>query len=168
MTFSDFAKILFPYCADGQTQSDFVLLLVDMIMEEPQAEYDKKNSEEDNYNPLSTLKPDTLGKIYSGKHTISKGNASIIKGHLDKERFAQYIDDKPIDAQMEIADTMSRSAPSFDVKETVNRVPSCFLKYWMIYLSQTAELRPSECTTQKGRQQTTVVARNPLCKMLME
>lgn len=118
MTFSDFAKILFPYCADGQTQSDFVLLLVDMIMEEPQAEYDKKNSEEDNYNPLSTLKPDTLGKIYSGKHTISKGNASIIKGHLDKERFAQYINDKPIDAQMEIADTMSRSAPSFDVKET--------------------------------------------------
>ena len=77
MTFSDFAKTLFPYCRGKKSHSEFVVLLVDMIMEEPQSEEDKRDSQNDDYNPLSSLMPDTLSKIYSGKCSISKNKGII-------------------------------------------------------------------------------------------
>lgn len=114
MNFSEFAKILHPYCSNGNIPAEFVKTLVDNIMESPLSHKDIDNSINDNYNPLASLELDTLRRIYNNKYSISKKNVSIIKGKLDKHKFAKYINEKSLDAQLEIANTMKKYIGDFD------------------------------------------------------
>ena len=114
MNFSEFAKILHPYCSNGDIPAEFVKTLVDNIMESPLAHKDIDNSINDNYNPLASLELDTLRRIYNNKYSISKKNVSIIKGKLDKHKFTEYINEKPLDAQIEIANAMKKYIGDFD------------------------------------------------------
>lgn len=131
MTFSTFANILYPHCGEGNIKSEFVKLLIDKIMEKPITEEELEKSFNDNYNPIASLAPNTLNRIYRGTDLISKKNISIIRGQLDKSIFATYINEKPLDVQFEIAESMKNHIDDFkddDIGESCAEVFSKILK----------------------------------------
>jgi len=93
LTFSEYAKTLYGYCADGSKTSDFVLTLISHIMEEPSSDEDIKKDAADKYNPLAGLSLSALEKTYNGFRKISNKNASAILRRADKERFSDYIEE---------------------------------------------------------------------------
>lgn len=101
MTFSEIAILLYPYCGQGQKNADFVVALIDNIMEEP-----SDRDVDGNYNPLMDLVPRTLENYFNGSRSIGQKNASRILGHLDKERFASFIDTLSADALTAIAEAL--------------------------------------------------------------
>jgi hypothetical protein len=101
MTFHEIVSVLNPYCGKGQKNSDFVVTLIDNFMEET----------EDCVaggvvNPLLNLVPRTLENYFNGSRPIGHINAKKILSHIDKDRFASYIDVLPVDALMAIAKTL--------------------------------------------------------------
>lgn len=103
MTFSELANLLYPYCGQGQKNADFVVTLIDNIMEESFAD----GTNED-LNPLLDLVPRTLENYFNGSRLIGQKNASKILGHLDKERFTSYMETISTDALTAIADVLKR------------------------------------------------------------
>jgi hypothetical protein len=91
LTFSDFAKLLSPIIGGGKKTSDFVLFLIEQIMEVPFTEADKRKAEECQYNPLAALDISTLEKIYNGTRAMSKKNAEAVLAHVDKDGFSGYL-----------------------------------------------------------------------------
>jgi len=91
MTFSDFAKTLYPFCGNGRKNSDFILALTDNIIE-------IHADESVEPNPLYELQADALRRIFSGTRGITPQNASIILGRLDKGRFIEYLEQQSTDA----------------------------------------------------------------------
>ena len=91
MTFSKFAELLFPFCGGGETESEFILTLIDNIMEEPPNVTDRQKDIDGKYNPLMNLHTGSLYQIFSGRRNISHISASMILGRLDKHRFEEYI-----------------------------------------------------------------------------
>lgn len=83
--------MLYPYAPEGKTKSEYVPFLIDQIMEKPFTEKDKQKADDDEYNPIATLTPNALEKIFNGSRNISKKHAKIIRAHLDKEKFDNYI-----------------------------------------------------------------------------
>ncbi|AQU05378.1 hypothetical protein B1778_01170 [Dehalococcoides mccartyi] len=116
MTFSEIANLLYPYCGQGQKNAGFVVTLIDNVMEDP-----GDRDEDGNYNPLTGLVPRTLENYFNGSRPIGQKNASKILGHLDKERFAAYVDTLSTDALSAIAEALKQrgiptSALSVSVK----------------------------------------------------
>ncbi len=91
MNFSDFAHMIYSYDTKGLKKSEFVVFLIDQIMEEPFTEEDKQKEDDGKYNPLDKLAPNTLEKIFNGSRNISKEQARIIRSHLNKDKFDDYI-----------------------------------------------------------------------------
>lgn len=87
VTFSNFAKMLYPYCGDGKSQSDFVVTLIGAIIED-----------NDDEHPLLDFTPDYLRRIYNGAKKITSQNATSVLSRLDKGTFAQFITNRPDDA----------------------------------------------------------------------
>lgn len=114
LNFSDYAKILYPYIGGKNTKSDFIIEITNQIMEEPASEEDKKAEEEDEYNPMSKLDPNTLQKIFDGSRSLSKKNAREIVKHLDKSRFADYINTFSYDTQMKIINELHANDSAID------------------------------------------------------
>jgi len=83
MTFSEFARLLYPYCGDGKTKPDFVLVLIDNLMEAP-----KDDTEQ---NPLAEMKIGTREKYFNGSLSFSKRKAGIIFKRAYKENFSEFI-----------------------------------------------------------------------------
>jgi len=106
MTFSEIANLLYPYCGEGVTNAEFVIILVDNFMEEPT---DGDASGE--YNPLTGLVARSLENFFSGSRPIGKKNASKILKHMDKARFESFIDDSLSN------DAISAIANSLESKE---------------------------------------------------
>ncbi|MDR0858246.1 MAG: hypothetical protein LBN97_04365 [Oscillospiraceae bacterium] len=98
MTFGDFSQALFPFCGDGRRTADFVVVLVDNIMEEPSNESDKRKANDGEYNPLVALQPDALKRLHNGSRNISAKAATVILGHLDKRKFDDFIFGFSLDA----------------------------------------------------------------------
>ena len=101
VTFSDIANLLYPYCGEGMTNSDFVLELIDHFMEEP-ADGDASGD----YNPLRGLVSRTLENYYNGSRPIGQKNASRILRHTDKERFEAFVEESSGDALDAIANAL--------------------------------------------------------------
>ncbi|MGI5899802.1 MAG: hypothetical protein ACOX8S_07780 [Christensenellales bacterium] len=80
MTFSEYAKVLYPYCGNSQSGSNFVVALIGSFMEDT-----------DDPNPLLDMAPDYLKRIYNGKRKISQQNATAFLGHLNTKAFAEYM-----------------------------------------------------------------------------
>ena len=95
MTFSEYAKMLYPYCGNSQSQSNFVVALIGSFMEDA-----------DDPNPLLDMSPDYLGRIYNGRRKISQQNATAILGHLDTEAFGEYIGTFSLEAITGIANEL--------------------------------------------------------------
>ncbi|MBS3986293.1 MAG: hypothetical protein KGZ66_11920 [Selenomonadales bacterium] len=88
MTFSDFAKMLYPFCGDGKYQSDFVVALISNITEDT----------DDEQCPLLDNKPDYLTRIFNGSKPLPRKDATFMVGHMDKAKFEVYISDLSDDA----------------------------------------------------------------------
>lgn len=91
MSFSLFAKTLYPIIGNGQNKSDFVLSLVNEIMDEPMTDQDKALEDNNLYNPLEKYAPNTLEAYFSGKRRISEKSASAIIMRLNPNRFKEYL-----------------------------------------------------------------------------
>lgn len=88
MNFSEFAKTLYPYCANGCNQADFVIALTDKIMEGQPG----RAHQGDRYqNPLRSKDERTLLSYFNGERSISQGDASIILSCIDRYKFEQYL-----------------------------------------------------------------------------
>ena len=91
MNFSEFANMLYRFDTEELTHSKYVPFLIEQIMEEPFTEKDKQKSYDGKYNPLDKLAPNACEKIFNGSRNISKEHARIIRAHLDKDKFDDYI-----------------------------------------------------------------------------
>lgn len=103
MTFNEIAVLLYPFCGQGQKNADFVVTLIDNIMEEP-----GERDGDGDYNPLSGLVSRTLENYFNGTRPIGQKNASKILGHLDKERFASYMDVLSNDALAAVSEALKQ------------------------------------------------------------
>jgi len=113
MTFSDFAKMLYPYCGNNDKTSEFVIILTNAIMEEPKGDEEK--------NPLADLQIGTLEKIYSGSSKISQRKASAIWKQLYKENFIEYVQELSPDVQVTLGNQLYKLG--FDIsKEDVGTI----------------------------------------------
>ena len=88
MNFSEFAKTLYPYCANGSKQTEFVILLTDKIMG---GQPDRAHKNERYQNPLRNKDERTLLSYFSSERYISQGDARIILSHIDKYKFEQHL-----------------------------------------------------------------------------
>lgn len=107
MNFSDFAKMLYPHIGKGQEIPAYVLSLIDMVMEDPSDEVDIASSENDTYNPLSSLSQNLLNKVYNGDRNISKKNASIICNHFSTTQLMDALHTLPFDAQSQLCASLA-------------------------------------------------------------
>lgn len=96
MTFSEFAKMLFPYIGSNLSKAEFVIELVRNVMKGPTLKKDVELDKVGKYIPLPE-EIDSLNRIFNGTRPISKKNARKILSRLDRERFELYIDDFPDD-----------------------------------------------------------------------
>jgi hypothetical protein len=106
MTFSEYAQMLYPVIGGGVKTSEFVLALVNNVMEVPTSDIDKENDANDKYNPLASLVVSTLEKIFSGKRKMSEKKAQAILAHLDNGRFKSYIAGFTVDTMLELGGTL--------------------------------------------------------------
>lgn len=113
MTFSEFAKVLFPYCSMGKTQPEFVLLLTDKIMSgQPGRGYGA-----DNYvNPLRKKCDRALSSYFSGERSIAGCDARVILARINLEKFQTLFNNCSVDA----LDALAK-----DVSEKLNADAPC-------------------------------------------
>jgi len=110
--FSDFLKMLYPYCADGNKPADFVVAMAGNIIEET----------DDDYNPFLDKKPDYLKRIYNGSKPISQKDATHIVGHSDKRRFESYLSNFSDDAILGIQAALANNRIPVEDKYNVPSV----------------------------------------------
>ena len=77
MNFSVFAKLLYPFCGNGETPSNFLLALLDAFTT-------------DNEDPFFDKSSDELKRIYEGKRKSLKSASYFLSKH-SKEDFDSYI-----------------------------------------------------------------------------
>jgi len=82
--------MLHPFIGRGQNKYEFVIGLIDQIMQEPITEHDKELQDKCLYNPLEKNR-NTLEAYFSGKRQISKKAAGAIISRLDPDRFRSYL-----------------------------------------------------------------------------
>jgi len=126
MDFSALAKLLYPFCGDGSKTSDFVVALVDNIMETPHNDADEMKSVEDTYNPLASKSPNTQKSIYNGNSSISKKDAGVILAHMEKARFAEYICEFSLDALNAICEELKKAGFPADTLQVGNACADIF------------------------------------------
>jgi hypothetical protein len=84
--------MLYPFMGKGQKISDFVLFLIDLIMEDPFTEQNKQKLIDGEYNPLAKKGVSMLEKIYNGSREISEKDAGIILSHFNNpDKFDDYM-----------------------------------------------------------------------------
>ena len=120
MTFSDFAKMLKPYCGDDDIVSDFVVNLCGAIMEQPKDEKDTKKAMNDEYNPIAKKSISTLEKYYNGGLSLGKRNASVLLKHLDKYKFAEYVNESSQESLASLGNDLCRLNYSIADKEVAD------------------------------------------------
>lgn len=128
MTFSEFAKALFPFCGAGRGTADFVLSLIEHLMEIPPTNDDEAIDATDNYNPLAELSPNTLEKIYNGDRDIAATRATQILNHLDKSRFEEYIDTLSMDSLSEICKALNEYGISATPQDVSAKCANAFVE----------------------------------------
>ncbi len=100
MKFCEFAQALAPLISDGKRNSMFTQALFENI-----AEYGYEDQ-----NPIFDMSENTLRSYYSGKREISEIASKLI-GHINKDRFVEYLDSFSDEIHEELFDTFSRFSP---------------------------------------------------------
>jgi len=88
MTFSEFAKALYPFCNEGETEWEFVCHIIDKIMD---GHPGRPHIDGTYQNPMRSKDSRTLLNYFSGARSISKKDASTIYSSIKLEKFEKYI-----------------------------------------------------------------------------
>lgn len=80
MSISEFLNILYSYCGNGDTPSDFVIKIFSQFTNEQENDFFDKSNDE-------------LRRIFNGKKNIKKTSISYILTHLKKGAFDTYLYD---------------------------------------------------------------------------
>lgn len=88
MTFSDLAKVLYPYYGGGLNKTEFVVLLVNKIM---CGRPGRAHQDGTYQNPLQGKNERILLSYFNGERNIPRGDASIILSSIDKYKFEMYL-----------------------------------------------------------------------------
>jgi hypothetical protein len=94
MTFSEFAKLLYPILGGGKRQAEFVEEMIDNITE---------NTDGDDFEL-----PDYLPKIFNGSKPLPRKYASYIAAHMDTKKFEDYVTEFTDDAVERVRLALSR------------------------------------------------------------
>jgi len=88
LTFSQFAKVLLPYCGSEGSETQFVKTLTNKIMQgKPGAKtYDGKCR-----NPLLNKSNRAIQYYFTGERSISRRDASVIFSSSDRYKFEEYL-----------------------------------------------------------------------------
>ena len=122
MTFSTFAKMMYPFIGNAETSSDFVISLTNLVMK---ASHDGQDV--DDYNPLSKYKPNTLAKYYNGERNIPKNIATEIIKHMDITEFRNKIDALPFDTLLMLDAELKRNKVEIDdINDIINTCSDLF------------------------------------------
>lgn len=119
MTFSDFARLLYPFCGGDNKVWEFVLLLVDNIIEDPP-------DGEDDINPLAHLSTSTLEKYFNGTREPAGKNVSLILQRLDKGKFEEFIGGLPYDTLDLIGNALRKYGFEVDAYEVPGKSAEIF------------------------------------------
>ena len=90
MNFSEFAHMMKSYIFTEKTIPDFLIHLIDQIMQDPYSDEDRTADKEDRYNPMCKYHRSKLSKIYNGKNDIPEKGINKICSHIDKDKFSDY------------------------------------------------------------------------------
>lgn len=80
MTFSEFAKLLYPYCGNGENPSNFLVALF-------------SNATKNDAHAVFDKKPEYLKRIYEGQKAVTQEDASYILTNLEKGKLDTYLFD---------------------------------------------------------------------------
>ena len=105
MTFSQFLKVLYTYCNEGESKSEFVVHMVNQIMDGRPGRMREDGSYQ---NPLKDKDTRTLLNYFNGERSISSKDASTIYSSIKTEKFEKYIDQHcSVDAQSRLLDDLT-------------------------------------------------------------
>ncbi|QPR67922.1 hypothetical protein I6G82_22580 [Lysinibacillus macroides] len=114
MLFSEFANILFKHSDNSYKSHEFFLSLFDNIMRNPQSPEEIMLSENDKYNPFSTLVPDSLNRLFKGTNPLNQKKVRKVISRKDTDKFAKYINGFNGHNQMAIEDEIKTMIPDFN------------------------------------------------------
>jgi len=101
ITFSVFLNLLYPYCGQGKSKADFVVMIIDHFMPKP------AGRKGDGYiNPMRNRDNRTLLNYYNGSRPIPTKVSSEILGRANKTRFEEFIQSFTEYAQRLIAEEL--------------------------------------------------------------
>lgn len=98
MTLSDFIQLMFRYIGLEQKKADFVVYLFSLIIRDPSSEIEEKADDQDNFNPVSGLKPNSLRRIFRGERGIRESAAQFLRIQ-DKTKFVDAMNELSLDAR---------------------------------------------------------------------
>ena len=105
MTLSQFLKVLYPYCNEGESKSEFVVHMVNQIMDGRPGRMREDGSYQ---NPLKDKDTRTLLNYSNGERSISSKDASTIYSSIKTEKFEKYISKHcSMDAQSRLLDDLT-------------------------------------------------------------
>lgn len=85
-------------------------------MRDPQNDEEKKQSEEDKYNPFQSLQPDTIERLFKGGNLNIK-KLRIVYQRKSPDKFAKYIHKFGDDVQLNIENDIKKHLPQFNSEE---------------------------------------------------
>lgn len=107
LTFSDFAKLLYPYCGREDNRAQFVITLTNNFMPVPE------RREKDGYiNPMKNKEPRILYNYFNGSRRIPQKVTNKILGRSSKIKFETFIQSFTENALRSIADRFNEKGVS--------------------------------------------------------
>lgn len=88
LTFSELAILLYPYCGNGATESEYIITMADKIM---RGRPGRASGTDQYQNPLRSKSTRALQAYYKGTRPISKRDASILYANSDKGKFEEHL-----------------------------------------------------------------------------
>jgi hypothetical protein len=108
LNFSEFAKILYPYCGRKDNQADFVITLTSKIITK-----DVAFSTDSYSNPMINKDRSTRNKLFNGtQKKIPRKTANLILLKLSRSRFERFINTCSENARMSIAEELTERGVS--------------------------------------------------------
>ena len=117
MTFSEFARILYPYLGKGETERDYLIRLTDKIM----GGRPGRSHQDGGYqNPLRGKDDRILQYYFTGKRNIPQSHASMILSSVDKDKFNDYLVNQCSNDALEM---LAKDLSNFGINVGKNLVP---------------------------------------------
>ena len=123
LTFSEFVNVLFPFLRNGESETQFIKMLTNQIMQgKPGAKtYDNKSR-----NPILNKSNRAIQYYFKGERFISQGDASIIVSSCDRYKFEDYMRSQcSEDGLSQLKEEMVKCLPKGTIGEKCDIVSFC-------------------------------------------